>query len=692
MRGLGYLYLAMLLVPALAQPCAAETRVALVIGNGAYKNAPRLINPLNDATDVAAALKRDGFETILATDLTKDGMDDATIRFARAARNADVAMFYYSGHALQFGGVNYLAPVDAKLTDEADLRRMVRLDDVVGDLQQAKSLRILVLDSCRDNPLADELKRSIGATRAISLQRGLAKIDSPQGMIVAYATQSGRTAADGDGRNSPYTTAFLKNIEAQEEIGTIFRRVSNDVYDATRHEQLPELSLSLIGEFYLRGKAEASAAAAPATPQDPTRDDFQAAERVDTVGAWDAFLKQHPDGFYASLAQERRAKVQAKVESKADAKAETKVAALPDPGASQPAASPAQGGAGTIGVVVSRVSKPLQEGGATIPGAGIVTLWADGAAEKAGLLIGDIIVKFDGKEIADARDLPPLVRDTPVGKQVDVVLSRGKPDNPPLTIKLTVGSKGERAHGRLGVTFKPLSDVPAWEPGGAALSKAFDYSFRRPQVASVSPNGAAQLADIRIGDVILKADGKDVETDSLPDIVQRKFPGDELELLVRRDDTQLTKKVVLGRVDEDAVQAALDAQAAAALAAAAQGQAGEQVYGLRVADLTPELRASYNIKDSANGVVITAVDIQSQSDSKPKVGDLVVTGSVAALKAKLDRAKSDGKATELLLLTRSNGGDLYFFALSLVNAASTSAPAAAATEPDPPRKKRAKAR
>jgi hypothetical protein len=287
----------------------AETRVALVIGNGAYLNAPRLPNPPNDANDVAAALRRDGFDTILATDLNRDGMEDATIRFARAARNADVAMFYYSGHALQFAGVNYLAPVDIQLNDEADLRRMVRLDEIVSDLQQARNLRILVLDACRDNPLAEQLKRSIGATRSLPLQRGLAKIDSPQGMIVAYATQAGRTAEDGAGRNSPYTTAFLKNIEAKEEIGTIFRRISTDVYESTNHGQLPELSLSLIGEFYLRGKVEIGLKQdTTSVPADTTKEDFEAAERVDSAGGWDAFLAQHPTGFYAALAKERRNK------------------------------------------------------------------------------------------------------------------------------------------------------------------------------------------------------------------------------------------------------------------------------------------------------------------------------------------------------------------------------------------------
>jgi uncharacterized caspase-like protein len=214
---------------------------------GAYSSVPHLQNPLHDAEDVAAALKRSGFETMLATDLDKTAMDEAMIKFSRALRAADVGMFYYSGHAFQFGGINYLVPVDAKLDDEADLRRMVRVDDIVADMQQAKNLRILVLDSCRDNPLVDQLKRSIGAARSASMARGLAKLDSPEGMIVAYATQAGSIADDGDGRNSPYTTAFLKNIEAKEEIGTIFRRITADVYQTTHQKQLPELSLSLIG-------------------------------------------------------------------------------------------------------------------------------------------------------------------------------------------------------------------------------------------------------------------------------------------------------------------------------------------------------------------------------------------------------------------------------------------------------------
>ena len=143
-----FAFLAALVVTIFVIPAFAEERVALVVGNGTYARAPRLPNPLNDAEDVAAALKRSGFEIIVATNLDKAGMEEAMIKFARAARNADVAMFYYTGHALQFGGINYLVPVDAQLSDEADLRRLVRLDDVIADVQQAKNLRIIVLDSC----------------------------------------------------------------------------------------------------------------------------------------------------------------------------------------------------------------------------------------------------------------------------------------------------------------------------------------------------------------------------------------------------------------------------------------------------------------------------------------------------------------------------------------------------------------
>ncbi|WP_026201684.1 caspase family protein [Bradyrhizobium sp. WSM2793] len=288
---------------------SADTRVALVIGNGAYTSTAQLPNPSHDAEDVAASLKRSGFEVIQGIDLRQADMQDLTIRFARAASRADVAIFYYSGHAMQYNGVNYLMPVDATLTDEADLKRFVRVDDIVNDLQQAKNLRILVLDSCRDNPLAETLKRS--ATRAASIGRGLSKVEAPRGTIVSFSTQSGQTAADGVGRNSPYTTAFLKHIEEPQEIGDVFRDISSDVYDASGKTQLPELSLSIIGKFYLNGPV--SVTIAPGAPQVAPRADpcasaeahWKAADTIGTASAFEDHLTRFSSCSFASLAKAR---------------------------------------------------------------------------------------------------------------------------------------------------------------------------------------------------------------------------------------------------------------------------------------------------------------------------------------------------------------------------------------------------
>jgi hypothetical protein len=176
-------------------------------------------------------------------------------------------------------------------------------------MQPAKNLRILVLDSCRDNPLAEQLKRSIATARGVSIGRGLAKIDSPEGMIIAYATQPGRTADDGDGRNSPYTAAFLKNVETKEEIGTIFRRISADVYQTTHRAQLPELSMSLVGELYLNGKLQITVT--PATtpaPVDPcaaASDHWKSTEAINTRAAYEDHLARFPTCSFANLAQAR---------------------------------------------------------------------------------------------------------------------------------------------------------------------------------------------------------------------------------------------------------------------------------------------------------------------------------------------------------------------------------------------------
>ena len=300
---------AFLMATFLYSSAAAEKRVALVIGNGDYRYAGLLPNPRNDAEDVGVQLRAIGFETIVGLDLDQGGMQDRMIAFARAARDADVAMFYYAGHAMQFGGVNYLMPTDVKLTDEVDLRRMTRVDEVVEDIKQAKNLRILVLDACRDNPLAEEFKRSIARTRAVQVSQGLARIESSQGMIVSFATQSGRTAADGAGRNSPYSAAFLKHINSQEEIGTIFRHISDDVYAATGRSQLPEISISVVGEFYLRGRKEPHVESAPAAASSPALGEaaqaWAATRETTSPAVLEAFVRRFGDTVYGDMARAR---------------------------------------------------------------------------------------------------------------------------------------------------------------------------------------------------------------------------------------------------------------------------------------------------------------------------------------------------------------------------------------------------
>jgi uncharacterized caspase-like protein len=253
--------LSVLLLLIAAGKAHSEKRVALIIGNATYQNTPALANPGNDAEDMASALKRVGFDVIFERNLNKRGMEQAIARFARAARDSDAALFYFAGHGMQYRGLNYLVPTDAKLEDEFSLDfEMTRLEDVLTGLGQSRGVRILVLDACRRNPLVEKLA-GMSTTRDFVSTRGLARIDASRGMVVAYSTQADQLAIDGTGRNSPFTAALVSHItEPGLEIGTLFRRVATEVNKSTGGRQLPELSVSLLGEFYF-SKADTDAQA-----------------------------------------------------------------------------------------------------------------------------------------------------------------------------------------------------------------------------------------------------------------------------------------------------------------------------------------------------------------------------------------------------------------------------------------------
>jgi formylglycine-generating enzyme required for sulfatase activity len=248
------LCLALAMVP-LAGLAWAEERIALVIGLGAYQNAPQLPNPLNDARAIAETFRRLGFDVAEQYDLDNRGLSNAIRDFGIKAQAADVAVVYYAGHGIQVASRNYLIPADARLERERDLvYEALPMELVLGELSQARKLGILILDACRNNPFVERLIRGgRGSTRSNHVQQGLSRIDdTPSDTLVAMATRADAVAEDGSGRNSPYTAALLEHLAVPGlELSLFFRRVRDSVLAATNGRQEPYTFGSLGAEpFY----------------------------------------------------------------------------------------------------------------------------------------------------------------------------------------------------------------------------------------------------------------------------------------------------------------------------------------------------------------------------------------------------------------------------------------------------------
>ncbi len=247
-------------------PQVSSKRTALVIGNGDYQNARKLVNPVNDATDMAAALRDVGFEVISGTDLTLKQMNDKVRQFGDTLKaNGGVGLFYYAGHGIQVGGRNYLIPIDANIPreDEIDFNAL-NLELVLRKLDSASNgLNIVVLDACRNNPFARSWTRGEDAG-------GLAQISAPTGTFIAYATSPDKTASDGEGRNGLYTSQMLKALKQPNlKIEETFKEVRKGVDVASGGKQVPWDSSSLRGEFYFRGNATAKAENVTPLRKDP---------------------------------------------------------------------------------------------------------------------------------------------------------------------------------------------------------------------------------------------------------------------------------------------------------------------------------------------------------------------------------------------------------------------------------------
>jgi len=276
-------------------------RVALVVGVSDYKNAPKLPNTGNDATEISRALGRLGFTVDLLNDPDRPTLENAIRRFGRRADGAEASVFFYAGHALEVNGQNLLVPAPADVQSERDLRyETVDLELVLESMSGRSKVALLFLDSCRDNPFSKKLT----ATRSAGF-RGLGAVDAAAGTLIAFATAPGKTAEDGSGRHSPFTTALLKHIERPGvEVRQMLGNVRREVRESTANRQLPWENSALEGEFFFRPAslpvrpapapapaATAAAVAPPVRTPDAARDALAVSLRAALPGATDQLIQ-----------------------------------------------------------------------------------------------------------------------------------------------------------------------------------------------------------------------------------------------------------------------------------------------------------------------------------------------------------------------------------------------------------------
>ena len=236
---------------------AAVERHALVIGNANYQSSP-LRNPLNDARDMAAALEGLGFQVQSLLDADAPEMEQAILDFGDRLRAGGVGLFYYAGHGVQAQGSNYLIPLQANISREIQLKRKAIDAGLVLDAMGAANngLNIVILDACRDNPYANSFRNTT---------RGLARMDSPKGSLIAYATAPGDVAADGDGRNGVFTKHLLEQMQKPGvQVEQVFKQVTQAVHAETRQRQTPFMTSSLLGDFYFKPASATASTTAPA--------------------------------------------------------------------------------------------------------------------------------------------------------------------------------------------------------------------------------------------------------------------------------------------------------------------------------------------------------------------------------------------------------------------------------------------
>jgi len=522
-----------------------EHRVALVIGNGAYKNAP-LVNPTNDSKDMATKLKSMGFVVIERSNLGIKQIGSTLREFRSALKPGGVGLVFYAGHGLQIKGENYLPAVDAEINSEEDVpNQSLSMRQIMDILSDAKTrMNLVFLDACRNNPYARSFRSSAN---------GLSRLDAPTGTLISFATRPGSVASDGGGRNGLYTSFLLQEINNKSlPIEQVLKRVVIGVKASSKGQQEPWMEGSIEGEFCFgsceQRQGTESNLAPSAITISPIEEKFWAdVKATGNKQAYEAYLARFPVGIYSDLANANLIRLNNNATTSISAAGEGNPNTNPIDDAIR--VSEHLGARGRIGVQIDQVTKDVAESiGLGKPlGALVRGLEPGSPADNAGIEAGDIITKLDGIVIEKSSDLPPLVSKTKPGTRSTLtVFRRGYTKELMVTIGEFVSDKpvqvkSEKDDRPKGMStfsnfFKNKGSTIAF---GLTVSDLTDVQKRELKVKGgvlvEAVADAVARAGLREGDVIVSVANREInsvkELEALLANVEKNKP---LSLLFRR--------------------------------------------------------------------------------------------------------------------------------------------------------------
>ncbi len=508
-----------------------ERRIALVIGNGAYKSAP-LKNPVNDAQDMATALRDLGFEVIHKENADRRTMGDTIFTFSNSLKKGGVGLFYYAGHGVQVNGRNYLIPIGASIRAEREIKYEAVDAGLIldGMFDAGNGLNIVLLDACRDNPFARSFRTS---------SRGLARMDAPTGTFIAYATAPGSIAADGIGRNGIFTEHFLKNMgEPGLKIEEVMMNVRNAVIKETNEKQVPWQASSLTGNFYFVPKIDnqflSGAKQEKKNSIPEVTESYRERLKQETI-FWEsikdsnniafikAYLEKYPFGTFAHLAKLKISELtQEKIDIEKKTKAEEKALKKPS--------------RGWIGVAIQDLSGELAEyyGLKDRKGVLVTEVFPGDPADQAGIKPQDIILEIDGKPVETTRDLTGLVAGLKVGGTNNIVVFRdGKKKRFRMHIakrdddKIASRRTPKISEDELGIRVENITPE---------MKRQFNISEAVGVIVSgVKPGGKGTHAGVKVGDIIKEVNHTSIKTViDYRDSVNQVEAGGAVQMFIKR--------------------------------------------------------------------------------------------------------------------------------------------------------------